>query len=417
MKKRRCYHEIVLVLLAIVGASYAGSVPVQSEHIVEVGEEIDWGIGGAWARLFIQEPVDVFFYAAGGEFWKMDFLEDYELLEQQKVPLSGRTNLDDHAIRQCPDGSYLHAASGKIEETNDSGYMMMYDASWARINNHVLGEKSSEIAYNDMPLICHEKGRFVSFIDYNVWGSLLYKLDETGKPVQEYRIPEIGLSEGGTFLEDPTSGDLALVTSNHDNSALEVNFLDWDLNFLSTKTLFEIDPMVDRVYWPQAVEVIGTRIVVAYVNQPKKAGRISDWGDMWLAIFDLEWNLIESHAIVTEQEEDGCMRPGLAFKDDMLFYTYDEIVNHPPGDVGPRLVPIELNLRAFGLGEPDDTGSPPDSGDTESTDGGNGEEDSGDASETDDSAASCGCATPSSGTSSGFAWMVLALVGYVRRLR
>ena len=125
------------------------------------------GLGERGLVCFIQEPVDVFFYAAGGEFWKMDFLEDYELLEQQKVPLSGRTNLDDHAIRQCPDGSYLHAASGKIEETNDSGYMMMYDASWARINNHVLGEKSSEIAYNDMPLICHEKGRFVSFIDYN----------------------------------------------------------------------------------------------------------------------------------------------------------------------------------------------------------------------------------------------------------
>lgn len=345
----------------IVGMAWSGSVPVQSPHIEEVGEEIDWGVGGAWARILVEESGDLFFYAAGGEFFRMEILEDYSLLEEEKVPLSGRMNLDDHAIQKCPDGSYLHAASGKTKETNDSGYMMMYDASWNRIHSHVLAEDNPEIAYNDMPLICHERGRFVSFIDFDVWGTIVYELDETGLPVREVKIPEIGLAEGGTFLEDPKTEKLALVTSNHDNSAIEVNFLDWDLNYLSTQTLFEIDVLEDRNYWPQAVEVIGDRIVVAYVNQPRKEGRLSDWGDMWLAILDLEWNVIERHAIVTEEKQDGCMRPGLAYKDGVLLYTYDKILNHPPGDVTPRLVPIQLNLEAFGLLEDlEDTGLPED---------------------------------------------------------
>ena len=94
----------------MIGLVFSGTVPVQnSAHIVEVGEEVDWGVGGAWARVLIQEPGDLFFYAAGGEFFRMDLLDDYSLMEEEKVPLSGRTNLDDHSIQVCPDGSYLGA--------------------------------------------------------------------------------------------------------------------------------------------------------------------------------------------------------------------------------------------------------------------------------------------------------------------
>lgn len=393
----------------MVGLGFAGTVPVQnSAHILEVGEEIDWGVGGAWARVMIEESGDLFFYAAGGEFFRMELLEDYTLMEEEKVPLSGRTNLDDHSIQTCPDGSYLHAASGKTVETNDSGYMMMYDPSWNRLYSHVLAENNPEIAYNDMPLICHERGRFVAFIDFDVWGTIVYELDETGLPIREVKIPEIGLAEGGTFLEDPNSGNLALVTSNHDNSAIEVNFLDWDLNFLSTKTLFEIDVQVDRNYWPQAVEVIGDRIVVAYVNQPRKEGRLSDWGDMWLGILDLEWNLIERHAIVTEAAQDGCMRPGLAYKDGTLIYTYDKILNHPPGDVTPRLVPIALNLEAFGLAEePVDTGMK----DTQTRED-TGQEDTGQPSEPK---GSCACGSTTVMPLASWSWLILGPLWLRRR--
>lgn len=389
------------MLWAMIGVGVTGSVPVQnSSHIVNVGDEISWGVGGAWARVLVQETGDLFFYAAGGEFFRMEFLEDYSLMEEEKVPLSGRTNLDDHSIQVCPDGSYLHAASGKTKETNDSGYMMMYDSDWNRTQSIVLAEDNPEIAYNDMPLICHEKGRFVAFIDFDVWGTIVYELDETGRPTRELKIPEIGLAEGGTFLEDPNSGDLALVTSNHDNSAIEVNLLDWSLNYQSTKTLFEVDVEVDRNYWPQAVEVIGDRIVVAYVNQPRNEGRLSDWGDMWLAILDLEWNLIERHAIVTEEDQDGCMRPGLAYKEGVLLYTYDKILNHPPGEVTPRLVPIELNLEAFGLvGAPEDTSTPAETG---------GEEDTGSTTEVETEETSCRCAgAPAEPNALGFGLSML----------
>ena len=71
----------------MVGWVYSGTVPVQnSAHIVEVGEEVDWGVGGAWARVLIQETGDLFFYAAGGEFYRMELLEDYSLMEEEKVP-------------------------------------------------------------------------------------------------------------------------------------------------------------------------------------------------------------------------------------------------------------------------------------------------------------------------------------------
>jgi hypothetical protein len=129
---------------------------------------------------------------------------------------------------------------------------------------------------------------------------------------------------------------------------------------------------------------------------------------MWLGILDLEWNLIERHAIVTEAAQDGCMRPGLAYKDGTLIYTYDKILNHPPGDVTPRLVPIALNLEAFGLAEePVDTGMK----DTQTRED-TGQEDTGQPSEPK---GSCACGSTTVMPLASWSWLILGPLWLRRR--
>jgi len=210
---------------------------------------------------------------------------------------------------------------------------------------------------------------------------------------------------------------LALVTANHDKTAIEVNWFDWEMGFLDTKTLFSIEYKDGSIYWPQAVQVIGDKIVVAYVNQPKNQGRVSDWGDMWLAILDHEWTVLENHQITSDEGSDGSMRPGLVLDGDVLIYTYDEINDFPPGVVQPRLVPIRLKLGAFGFdvdtgGQASDSADP---GDSEAPEDTNGE--GSDTGQEKEDPASCGCAASADPERDFGPGALLLLAGLARRRR
>jgi hypothetical protein len=238
-------------------------------------------------------------------------------------------------------------ASGNTVVPNDSAYSFRYDDNFIPTALAILAEDFPRLAFNDMALICHEKGRFVAFSDFEVGGATIYTLDDDGGIEREDRISQTPLPEGGSFLEDPLRGDLALITATLTKDGLLVNWLGWDLVFKESRRILEVDLEESQSYWPQGVLVIEDRIVVAYVQQPANENMLSDWGNIWLAFYNLEWQLLENHQITQDTGPDGTMRPGLALQGDTLFLTYDEIEEHPPGIVQPRIIPITLNLEAF----------------------------------------------------------------------
>jgi uncharacterized protein (TIGR03382 family) len=383
---------------------WANSLDVESAFITDVGDEIKWDIGGGWTRIHPGDPLSDVFYSAGGDYVHIQMDADFQVDNTQRSFLTGRWNLDDHNIVPCPSGGYLHVASGKTTEHNDSAYSFRYDDNLVPTAQTVIAESIFKVRFNDMALICHEKGNFASFIDYDVWGTVVYTLSDDGAVLNERRIPELPLAEGGSFLEDPIRGNLALITSTPEKNGLFVNWLDWDLNYIDTRRLLQVNRQVAQAYWPQAVKVIGDHIVLAYIQQPTDAGFQSDWGDVWLAIFDLEWTLLENHQITKDEGPDGTMRPGLALQGETLMLSYDEIEEFPPGRVQPRMVPITLNLSALGVagsGDSDSGESPGDSGASSDTAGDNG----GVSSEW-----KCGCSTGGTGFSGAWFGLLGALV-------
>ncbi len=376
---------------------WANSVDFESEYIAGVGAEIKWDIGGAWTRIVAGDPESDLFYSAGGDYVHIGMNADWEVDDLERRFLTGRMNLDDHNLVPCPSGGYLHVASGKTTNFNDSAYSFRYDEDFLLTSQVVLAESNPQVSFNDMALICHKNGNFASFIDYNVWGTVVYTLDDDGEILDEKRIPELPLAEGGSFIEDPVRGNLALITATPEKNGLFVNWLDWDLTYKDTRRILQVDRTVSQAYWPQAVKVIGDRIVLAYIQQPSNAGFEADWGNVWLAIFDLKWTLLENHQIVKDEGPDGTMRPGLALQGETLMLSYDEIEHFPPGVVQPRMVPITLKLSAFGELGSSDSGADSDAGS-----GG----DSGDRGVSPEW--KCGCSSAESGRPRGF---VLALIG------
>jgi MYXO-CTERM domain-containing protein len=395
---------LIPIIFVLISALHAETLDVESEHISNVSDEVKWDIGGGWTRLVPGEVLSDVFYGAGGDYWHVKMGWDWKVDDNERVYLTGRSNLVDHSIVPCPSGGYLHIASGNTSAVNDSAYSFRYDDDFLPVAQSVLAEDYLKVRFNDMAAICHENGNFASFIDYDLFGAVVYKLDEDGALLEELRIAELPLPEGGTFLEDPRRGDLALITATSEKTGLIVNWLDWDLNFKGNRRILTVDRTQAQAYWPQAIQVVGSRILLAYVQQPVDADYEADWGNVWLAIFDHSWNLLENHQITNDPGPGGTMRPGLAIYNDQLLLTYDEIEHFPPGIVQPRLVPITLKTEAFLVTE--DTAVPVDSSVGKDTEAGGGSV---------PAEWRCGCATSGQKSGTGM-WVILGgLLGWRRR--
>jgi len=337
----------MLNLIAFLATASAGSVPISSMHIDSVSEEARWDFGGNWTRLVLNEAGNTAMFAAGGEYWKAPLHEDLIAYTNERVAMTGRQDLEDHGWFPCPDGSFFHLASASKNKANDSAFSFIYDANLNLIHDNEIEMRHPEYVFNDMPGICHNKGRFAAYIDFDRYLAVVYSFDEEGDLLNTLRIPELPLPEGGSFIQDPVRKDLALVTSTPEKDGLYVNWLDWDLKFQGSKRILDGDHDVAQYFWPQGAQVVGDRIMLSFLRQPQDAGYIGEWGNLWIAIFDLEWRLIEKHPLTYDAGPGGTNRPGLELMGDTLYVSYDEMENHPPGDIQPRVLTVKLNLDAF----------------------------------------------------------------------
>jgi MYXO-CTERM domain-containing protein len=396
----------MLTSLLFLATVQAESLDVDSKHVLSVSDVVEYDINGNWTRVFPVGEELYLFHAAGGDYWKIRLDADLQLDTTDRSRLTGRKDLDDHIMVPCPDGGYLQLASGGLDQDSDFAYSFRYNESFDMLDSNILGEANPAIRFNDMAGLCHEEGVFGAFLDYQIYRTMMYIMDENGKFESKIRVAELPIAEGGSMLKDPTRGDLALVTSTPSKDGLYVNWMTWDLVFQGSKRILDVSPEQGQSYWPQGHVVIEDRILLSYVLQPPvvEGEPELEFGNMWLAIYDLEWNLLENLQITQDDSPGGTMRPSLTLVEDTLYLGFDELENFPPGDIQPRLLSMKLDLDAFV--DPSDPGT----GDTGPCPDDSGGEDSGD-SDTDES--SCGC---SQGPTAPASWPLLfGLLAFGRR--
>jgi uncharacterized protein (TIGR03382 family) len=323
-----------------------------SDYIASVGEEITLGPGGGWVRVFPDANSDGwhFLWAAGGDYSLLSMTADFQVEDFNRRNLTGRTDLIDHAITRCPSGGYLHVASANQQGPNDSAYAFRYDEDFNVTASGVLEEVESTRLHNDLPVLCSPLVNATAFMGTNFGSMYLSLIAEDATQTDLIELPAaVPKTEGGSLYVNPDNGEIVVVGKHGEGSGFDLVGLDseyqvaWSRNF---------EPLSDRnlrPYWPQALLKIKDHFLLAFMARNDNDGWESDWGNIYLAVLDADFNHLESTQISNYTPPEGAQRPALVRRGTQVLLTVDR-------NVQPQLFEIQLEPEPFGLGEADETG-------------------------------------------------------------
>ena len=398
-----------MVLTALV---WLGSPALAQTYITDIGPPVEQLINGGWPRtLWYDDPTGdcppfehlnedctgwKLLWAAGGEYRMIDLPENLEGEDRNRVSIAPSTELKDHAFTRCASGGYLHTASANIIEANDSAYAFRYDKDLNLMASGTIEEGVTERHHNDMPLACAPLGWVTIFGGSEpdiVVHSRYFWLNQEADTIRTKDLDNMPRTAGCSIRWEPETESL-LVIEMERNNTLQVSRLDRDMNLQEIRTL-DILPEGHGV-WDGLV------------------------GQIWLGVFDRDWNLLEFQQATDLNPPSGAMTPGLSRHGNKVLLSYDLAVT-------PTLQELTLDLDALGLVDGDtgghwDTGAyGDDTGETEEPEDTEVDsqlpEDSGEEQEIIDGVAPkevCGCVQAAG---AGGSLGILGLVAFVGRRR
>jgi len=342
----------------------SGTTATAEDYVLDVGSQVKLdGVGGGWGRAFAAGDGDWYYLFGGaGDYRLMDLSSDFQYDFSSAVTLTGRTNLIDHAITRCPDGTYLHLASGATSTSDDSAWGFRYDENWSLIAEADVDVNNPDYQHNDLPILCSDALDMAVFqpridaeapvflfdsdlnqLEHNLTmspvppipgSSLHYDLDTD--TVLRFTAPEIE-------TEDPTPRNKLIVFRFY-----------WD-----QEEPYEVKTEIDmtaagipdnwQAYWPQGLLRIGDFYFLAHMARPTDEGYNQDDGNVFLEVFDLNFNRLETHQLTDDPGPEANQRPSLALQDDILLVTYDKRINN---QLINYVLPIQINLEAISAGSP-----------------------------------------------------------------
>ncbi|MGC6509781.1 MAG: hypothetical protein ACON4U_15260, partial [Myxococcota bacterium] len=88
------------------------SLAIADPFVHSISDAIDLEIGGNWSIPLIHNNNWHIALAQEGDLLLAPLEEGSWFIPfEEAISLTGRTDLSDHSLRQCPDGSWLHVAS------------------------------------------------------------------------------------------------------------------------------------------------------------------------------------------------------------------------------------------------------------------------------------------------------------------
>jgi len=381
-----------LLLSLLLGLTHSAEA---SDYIASVGEEITLGPGGGWVRLFPDTETDGwhFLWAAGGDFIRLPMSAALEVKDRDRQNLTGRTDLVDHAITRCPSGGYLHVASANKESFNDSAYAFRYDENFDLLSSGTLEEVEPSRKHNDLPVLCTPILDATAFIGSSGGAVSLSVVSEDASQSELISLGSaVPRTTGGSLRMDTETGELVVIGKDFSGQAIAVVGLDENYDVTWEKSFQPLEDASLRPYWPQALLQVKEHYLLAFMARDESAGWGSDWGNVYLAVLDANFEHLETVQVSQYSPPEGAQRPGLARRGTQVLLTVDR-------NVQPQLFEIRLLAEAFGLSEEDDTGAGWDT-----------------SSSGQDPSASSGCGCSSSRKESASWWILLGICfGLTRR--
>jgi len=328
----------MLLLLSALATASAGD---PDPFVLKVGRAVEVPDSASWVKAFPDgETGWKLVHSGGGDLLLRTMNNDLEMTSDPR-PLTGLPWFIDQSIAACPDGGYLHVSSVNMGVPNGSAYAVRYDDDFEIIDHGWLAENHPTRAHNDAPAICDEGFEGAIFIDRGGGYTVFMEIGENGRPDGEHLVDHGPNSTGSSMVYEAETDTYVLAsypifdewTGYEDRKDLEAPDFDHNLYLFRLSRDFEmieqialpVAPEGDVVFWPMGMVRVGQVYVVVHVLQQDGVEWRGDSGDLALAIFDLDWTLLDTVPITDHGGGEGSNRPQLALRGDTLLVTYDDV--------------------------------------------------------------------------------------------
>ena len=295
----------------------ANSVAQESDFFLQIDEPISTGVGATWSfPIFTDEQ---WFLASGqGGDLTIAPLDDFGVANMEEVQtITDLGTIKDHALRMCPDGTFVYAASTGIEED-----VLVYtlDSDFSILSQDILEQTEPPHAANDMAAICGVGFKGVGVAELQGLRDFLYLVDNTGAlsiPIELAQSPR--MTGAGMWEQE---GKLYVVGRD---ALPELSISVYDQQYMLHEQ-YLLPPISTEIvnYWSASTVRIGDYIVLVSMGRDPQEAWPMDTGDVYLAILTTELELVEWIQL-TEfvPSAGGGMRPWLAFDGNMIWVSYD----------------------------------------------------------------------------------------------
>ncbi|MFT5680354.1 MAG: hypothetical protein ACI8RZ_001260 [Myxococcota bacterium] len=289
-------------MLLTVAAAAAGGIAV-----LEDVRRIDPGVSGIWAI-----PVEVdgewrLFWSKNRDLHHAPFDPTLGQLSAASQQLTEQGDLNDHAIRRCPDGTWLHLAS-----TDTDNQLHRFSAGFQPLDSAVLGSGGVDRVRNDMQLVCGTAIQGALFAETDGERDWLLPIGEdlqTGTAVELLDSPRC--TGAGVLLQD----DRLLVVGRDAEPELVVSSYDPALRLLARDTVLIPDPDL-RVQWPTGLVADGSGYLVLMIGQTIGEVWSADEGNLYLLRLSETLEVTGFQQLSAMSPPDGGMRPWLTLDED-----------------------------------------------------------------------------------------------------
>ena len=384
------------------------AVAHSQDFFAEVGPPVQLPTSGNWVRALPSEDGWHLGIATGKGYGLIPMSStgsgpsDWTVAEADRWWLVEQDDLADHNLKRCPDGSWLHIATGETSIRDDSAWWFRHDADWNNVSQGIVEVDTTERHHSDPSVMCSPLGEGVLFAPKASDGGIgvFFEVGASGDAVEGPTVSKEPVPTGAALFTDVFTDQIHRIGVDGPAGNLIHVVYDADWNELDR---WMDNPLPDPYLacWPQGTMVLGDYTLLATLGNTDPSGG-GNRARPFLVVYDADWNAVE----VLDLGDlgvpvDGSGRPWINRRDDLLIYTFDNSLK-------PYIAGIRLNLSAFGVapGAVDSGLRPQDfTGDAGSTDTGEDADDKG-----------CGCTASGGLGSLGLGWTALLFAAGRRRL-
>lgn len=382
--------------------------------------------GGNWPRMFPIEGSDHFalLTASGGNYNYQETDASFGRVNGSDRVVSGHGDELDHGITNCPDGTYVHAATATHTNSDDSVYVQKLDAEFNVLLEADAVDSDPEVTFLDPAVLCTNWAWGFAGMVLGPPRSVMrfYPLDDEGV-VKGVKSMDVGPDASGASFWGDDNGLVAVGTRFEEPDYMWLG--SWNTRLVGDDPQkIDVAPDGYVAYWFQRLIKVNDVWVVAHMGHKDSESFDTQTGNVWLTAFDPDWNVIDQVELTAIAPPLGAFHPWVVQADNKLVVNY----TYQASNYG-IYVPIDLDATDY---TPDDTGDTGtvDTGDTGTVDTDSGT-DTGGGTDTSDTGSGSGDTSANSDTggggggggcdcdSSGSAGMALGLaaLGLVARRR